>query len=587
MVENLQLRITIKQRRGISHGIGDFSLSTKLATIGSSADQSIQLPDASLPRRHSTLGIHRGKLQIATVDGSKVSVAGKKVKKSYLSKGDTVSFNGFEILVLEHSSNNTVHLEILVPSESISSIHHRSSQSIREIDLPIRLNSWVLFVSVLAICLVLPGIGLSLDIHNWRTIPNIPDDSIWSTGTLHQSHAFIGDDCSECHKEVFKKVGSSECLGCHSDIKSHLDRSSLDDILVEGITCTSCHKEHSPTDSIIPTDQKSCSICHADLKAVGIQSPKLKPAEDFAFNHPPFGAAIQEGVQRANDFQHIDLHRSGKLYEASNLMFPHDVHLNKEGINAPDGIEILTCDDCHKPDSIGNSMLPITMEEHCEQCHELTFDPDNPERLLPHGPPSRLLKTLQEYYALKLLQNNNDLRGTLVLETPNSRAGYRPGKSAEQMSIVRKLAEDENLSPSEKDKSLEQQLNSYSLVTARRLIEETSCLTCHEVIKNDAEDEAWAITPPVINRKWMPLATFSHRPHRGTQCTACHEADSSKVSTDVLMPGIEKCQECHGSEATKNKLQSTCVTCHKFHLDKTPFMSDLVRVNLNKDSQKK
>ena len=65
----------------------------------------------------------------------------------------------------------------------------------------------------------------------------------------------------------------------------------------------------------------------------------------------------------------------------------------------------------------------------------------------------------------------------------------------------------------------------------------------------------------------MPRARFNHAMHLTQPCTSCHsDAERSKLSSDILMPRIEKCRECHGDVNDSTKLSSDCVMCHRFHL---------------------
>jgi hypothetical protein len=65
----------------------------------------------------------------------------------------------------------------------------------------------------------------------------------------------------------------------------------------------------------------------------------------------------------------------------------------------------------------------------------------------------------------------------------------------------------------------------------------------------------------------MPRARFNHALHITQPCTSCHDtAERSKRSSDILMPRIAKCRECHGGAGDTSKLSSDCVMCHRFHL---------------------
>jgi predicted CXXCH cytochrome family protein len=48
-------------------------------------------------------------------------------------------------------------------------------------------------------------------------------------------------------------------------------------------------------------------------------------------------------------------------------------------------------------------------------------------------------------------------------------------------------------------------------------------------------------------------------------CSDCHASRQSQTSGEVLIPGIETCVKCHGSENASLRAQSTCITCHVFH----------------------
>ena len=53
--------------------------------------------------------------------------------------------------------------------------------------------------------------------------------------------------------------------------------------------------------------------------------------------------------------------------------------------------------------------------------------------------------------------------------------------------------------------------------------------------------------------------------HRGMTCEDCHASRTSQTSSEVLIPGIDNCEKCHGGEKASLRAQSTCITCHIFH----------------------
>jgi predicted CXXCH cytochrome family protein len=58
------------------------------------------------------------------------------------------------------------------------------------------------------------------------------------------------------------------------------------------------------------------------------------------------------------------------------------------------------------------------------------------------------------------------------------------------------------------------------------------------------------------------------------ECDVCHEARVSEVSSDVLLPKIDVCTQCHAGESARNKVPSTCITCHIFHRPELDLMME-------------
>ena len=105
-------------------------------------------------------------------------------------------------------------------------------------------------------------------------------------------------------------------------------------------------------------------------------------------------------------------------------------------------------------------------------------------------------------------------------------------------------------------------------VTAE-LFEVRVCNTCHAVSRSGEE---WRIAPVRDNRRWMPQARFDHQSHRQAECGDCHDAARSKRASDVAMPTIGDCSECHaGARAAEGKVTSNCLLCHGFHDSRHPW----------------
>jgi len=54
-------------------------------------------------------------------------------------------------------------------------------------------------------------------------------------------------------------------------------------------------------------------------------------------------------------------------------------------------------------------------------------------------------------------------------------------------------------------------------------------------------------------------------PEKGAADCIKSVADS-ETSEDVLITGIATCRECHGDPGAMDRIQSTCISCHGFHI---------------------
>ncbi|MCA1652131.1 MAG: cytochrome C, partial [Acidobacteria bacterium] len=90
---------------------------------------------------------------------------------------------------------------------------------------------------------------------------------------------------------------------------------------------------------------------------------------------------------------------------------------------------------------------------------------------------------------------------------------------------------------------------------------EKSCRECHDP-SGTAAGQLPVIPPVNLKASWMPHASFSHAPHLMVECTACHAADRSRLTSDVLMPQMATCASCH---APAKGAESRCFECHAYH----------------------
>jgi hypothetical protein len=68
---------------------------------------------------------------------------------------------------------------------------------------------------------------------------------------------------------------------------------------------------------------------------------------------------------------------------------------------------------------------------------------------------------------------------------------------------------------------------------------------------------------------WYADAKFTHARHTTVDCAHCHAARQSQQASDLLIPGIANCRECHGGAHATGKVPTTCIACHDYHQSAT------------------
>ncbi len=266
-------------------------------------------------------------------------------------------------------------------------------------------------------------------------------------------------------------------------------------------TCGSCHQEHRSRARLIEVRDQACAECHADLK-VRSGAPTFQNVSRFeGTNHPEFYAK-----------------RAG-FTNPSKIKFNHQVHVALGG-----------CDACHTPagleESIGKTagggpaavarlrpgtplndirgayMLPIKFADHCVSCHadKLEFDKSILESV-PHTTPQAIHAEIMKHAA---------------------------GKAAQVATLEIALWE--------------------------------QCSFCH--VLKETDNELPEVVSPSLKTRWFEHAKFSHGVHSVFSCQSCHAAAAnSQTASDVLLPGIAKCESCHHPKGAR----SGCFECHSYH----------------------
>lgn len=562
------MRILIREVRrtaGESFEHSDTTFEGDVVTIGRATDQVIQLQDRQLALSHSEMRADGRNLALRALGEEQFFVNSKRARTARLSVGDVVEIGGYSLTVVDAQPGYdfTVDVEAGELSDKEVTFGAQFRQGLEQTRLSKRGASWVLGVTVLVALLIVPMLGMmSRDTGIAMRNAPVPDDGVWLSGPLNPSHQFMGDDCTACHVKPFEKVQDEQCIACHTSVTHHVDTSVHDLPQLENARCASCHQEHNEPSNLVRRDQGLCADCHADLKSVTSAPVSIENASDFESDHPEFKLSMLVGTG-VGDAMTWSIKREAVntpgLEEHSNLIFTHKKHLDPAGIDGPKGKVVMVCSDCHRPEAGGAYYQPISMERDCADCHKLTFDPDNPNRELPHGKPDQVVRILQEYYSREVLL------GDAPAPEQTMRNARRPGQVSPMTAAQRSAGIDEAMRKADR--------------AAADVFEKTTCKVCHEIVKVDdpSHESPWQVQPVRLARVWMPKGWFTHAAHTSEDCARCHAAEDSEKATDVLMPDVESCRDCHGGGHSTDKLASTCVDCHVFHLPNLGLMKPDVR----------
>jgi len=588
----LLIRYTKKQGQGeVSE---EKELNTSILNVGRGTNQDILLSDPRVALHHAKISLKENSCKVAAASGKYVLKNSQVVNKCTLKIGEEIDISGHKISLFAGELGYDFVLVVSISSVEHVPLQKRYRLNISDLKLSKRIWSWVFSLFILILFLLLPVLGVfnSSWMDTLRESP-LPDDTQWLAGDLIKPHKFIGDDCAQCHTTAFIPTNNEACLSCHTEVKRHVNDTTLPAAADEVMECTSCHKEHNPQETLNNFSQQICVDCHLNPILDSSDNVKFDKAIDFEKSHPAFSVSVLTAQIQDNKIMAWQPERqaltSHQLIETSNLKFPHQVHLDTKGIKSPTGDIQMVCSDCHVPGVDGGEMQPITMENNCQSCHQLTFDIDDPTRVVPHGSPDDVMMMMREYYAFRYIYqnfNNESGKGAIVQagDLFAVRQARRPGRD-------KKLRKDFQHSLNERTVASIEELTkdtirsdalvwaeSRAYVAATDIFERQACDVCHVVTKNDNAVLPWEVKPVRLTKQWLPHANFTHDPHQTQECETCHQATTSELSSDILMPDIDNCQQCHGSEDSENLIPNTCIDCHGYHEAKTHLL-DLKKIN--------
>ncbi len=354
----------------------------------------------------------------------------------------------------------------------------------------------------------------------WHAVAGSPKP--YNAGPLAHPHVLFAQKCGACHisQASFQKSATDQaCLACHDGPIHHADQTFTP-------SCSNCHVEHQGALRLTSTSDRACTQCHADLKTTHGASRFASNIRSFDSGHPEF-AALRTGAS-----------------DPGTIKFNHVVHL-KDGLRGPNGLVQLKCADCHQPESSKRAyMQPIDYGKHCASCHTLQFD-----RRFSEPAPHKEPKVVYDFVLAKLTTYIAAHPAEIPLvDEPDKRLPSRPPQPP-----ARNAAE-----------WVQQRMADAQLLLWRKSCKECHSLTYPNGASLNTPDSLPAVAKAAITTRWFAHAEFDHQAHQMVQCASCHaKANDSRETSDVLIPGIQTCQQCH--HAGKDAAEARCFECHTYH----------------------
>ncbi len=564
----MQVRVAhISTRRSGAQARREQILEVESLSVGRATDNELVLNELTISLQHAVFRGRSDGVYAEALAGTEILVNGRVVTGDRVEPGDSVRIGPFELRVLQPSGQEQLSLEVeevVRRADERSELALRTRKGVETGALNRRRLSIGLVVVLVFGFLVVPLFGYF--------------QQPWSSGGISRNHSSIANECGACHKP-FRRVSDTDCIVCHPRIGNHAAAERTPDELSEA-RCAECHVEHLGSGNLAILDQPLCEGCHEDLDQL-VSETQLGNASDFHDDHPEFKLALVTDP----DLDEPDMVEwSRELREFSGLSFSHLAHAGQI-VPQPGGVrENLRCDACHVLDADGPYMLPIRYEDHCQDCHSLSFDKALPDTLARHGDPVEMREQLRGIYSQRaLLGRVKDESAPRV--TRFKRPGSKPFAPDERQAVYAWV--EKKVAAAEKHLTKDP----------------GECQVCHALLPGAARDSGFDVASVKIQKIWAPQSEFTHDAHDSIQCQQCHLAAAaldtesvspdrlpswsergsvpygltpidllpggagpSKSAEDVLIPGIETCRECHGgAKASPPDVPSPCASCHPFH----------------------
>lgn len=401
---------------------------------------------------------------------------------------------------------------------------------------------------------------------------------VYQAGELSQAHRLLANDCQSCHSENWRPLvrlmpwhwdhppvstPDETCGKCHSGPPHHENQ------VGPVYHCATCHREHRGRATLSRVADGYCTDCHSDLKVIDQAAEALrgettgsKPSEIFKTNinrfadHPEF-AVLRKGVTDPSPGHGV--HRVARLVKGTwqdrgAIRFNHRAHTT--------GSSRIECDACHRVDEASGYMEPIRYESHCAKCHQNELNVDSlvfGDRTVPHGNAKAARSAINEWFA------------DFARRFPKRARFNVPATDATES--LRQQFKPSNAPPTDQVKRAWIQERSGKARRGLFGLPQGGCRYCHADLENRGgktpQTALWEVRAPGIPERWLAHGGFRHDRHRMLDCTACHgQAKTSHQTSDIMLPGVAKCRNCHtisSATAGSGSARSDCVECHIYH----------------------
>jgi hypothetical protein len=392
-------------------------------------------------------------------------------------------------------------------------------------------------------------------------------EGVLMPGKVISGHAKLEGECSQCHVRFDRAAQDRLCLDCHKDVAADVGRKQGYHGHIEARPCRACHTEHKGREAnIAPLGRFDHKLADFPLRGAHA-SPKLEckschnvrakyrdaPSDCVACHKKDDKHKGSLGPKCADC--HSEANWKQTRFDHSKTRFPllgkHTAveckacHKSTNFKEAP-----MACIGCHKKDDQHKGRFG----EKCETCHsaktwkETTFNHDTQTKYPLRG-------------KHKQIKCESCHTGDLYRDKLQSSCVACHKKDDKHKGTLGTSCADCHNEASWKQTRFDHSKTRFPLLGKHAAVE---CKACH---KSNVFKEA-------------PMACIGchkkddqHKGRFGEKCETCHSAKTWKESTfnhdtqtKYPLRGKHKqikCESCHTGDLYRDKLQSSCVACHK------------------------